>query len=86
VFFFEGTRMLFRAGLALLKLNQNLILKAKSCDQLMTFLRAFTKSALDCDHFIQTCFDSNMIGSVSKRRILELRARYRQEVLSVSEF
>jgi hypothetical protein len=65
VFFFEGTRMLFRAGLALLKLNQNLILKAKSCDQLMTFLRAFTKSALDCDHLIQTCFDSNMIGSLN---------------------
>lgn len=86
VFFLEGSKMLFRAGLALLKINQKLILKAKTSDQLMTFFRAFTRSALDCDQFMRICFDSNAIGSISNRRILELRARCRQDILIVIRF
>jgi hypothetical protein len=79
-FFLEGTRTLFRAGLALLKVNEKLILKAQTSEQLMTFLKAFTRSALDCDHFARICFDSFSVGSVPYRQIFQLRTRFRLEV------
>jgi hypothetical protein len=49
----EGIKVLFRATLGLLKSNEKLILRAKSMEQMMTFLRGFSHAALDIDEFIK---------------------------------
>lgn len=76
VFFYDGSRALFRAGLALLRINEHLILQAQNSVQLMTFLKAFTRSALDCEVFIKACYEPFSMGTFSKHRIDEMRFEF----------
>ncbi len=46
--FCEGPKVLFRAALTLLKINEELILRARDFEQLLTFLKCFSHSAVDC--------------------------------------
>jgi len=46
----EGVKVLFRAALSILRINEKLILKAKDFEQLLTFLRCSSLATLDCQH------------------------------------
>lgn len=81
VLFLEGPKMILRAGLTLMSLNEHLILRAHSSLQLMTFLKAFTRSALNCEMFIRLCFDYTLTGPVSDFKVQALRAQYKSLVI-----
>jgi len=83
MFFYDGVKALFRAGLTLLKINEKSIMKSQSSDQLMTFLKAFTRSALDCHAFMKISMDVRWIGVISSSIINELREKYRSGIVNL---
>jgi Rab-GTPase-TBC domain/FYVE zinc finger len=76
--FNEGVKILFRAGLTLLKLSEPLILQARDFEQLLMFLRGFSCSSVNTDKFMTMCFES-WINPMSKDKIARLRARHAQK-------
>jgi len=87
--FNEGIKVIFRAGLALLKINQKSILKSSDMSDLMEKLQAFSSSVdsnLDADQFMNLCFDSMWLGSFPMSRISWLRQCYKATVDSEPRF
>ena len=49
VFFSEGSKILFRVGLALLKIHEPLILRATDLGTMFNILKDIPQGAFDCD-------------------------------------
>jgi len=74
--FLEGPKILFRAALNVLKLNEKAIKKADSFEKIHIALSAFEKSPIDADEFLENCFEGRWIGSFSAKRIQKLRSGF----------
>lgn len=71
-FFFEGTKVLFRAALTIFGLNESQILAANSFEEVYSILGLFC-SEVEAESFIIACFDSLQIGSLPSKRIKNAR-------------
>eukprot|EP00808_Paulinella_micropora_P020633 g48.t1 len=71
--FLDGIKALLRASLTLLKVNEPRILLANSTEQLMTFMRAFSHSDTNPNHFIKLMYSRLFLGSFPMSRIVFLR-------------
>lgn len=71
--FSEGIKVLFRAALSLLKVNQNRIRSAKTMDDFLTFLQRFSSTKVDKDYFMDICFYGSFLKSFPLARIKFLR-------------
>jgi hypothetical protein len=63
------TQTLFRATLALLKLNEKVILRAQSVESLMMFIKSIASSAHDSSAFMAACYDPRWMSSFTNARI-----------------
>ena len=74
MFFAEGNKILYRAGLAILKLKEDILLAKKSDDAFIMELRNFKSDAFqDDDFFIKTCLSfkfSRKRTHVNKKTLL----------------
>ncbi|KAA3679542.1 TBC1 domain family member 6 [Paragonimus westermani] len=78
--FYEGDKILFRAGLALIRLHRNQLLE---CDEFPVLITAFRnmcrdKQTLWCHEFLQALF--SLSGSLSRSKISELRVQCESRV------
>jgi hypothetical protein len=73
--FNEGVSVVLRAALTLLKANERLILLAQDFEQLLTFLKCKGNSSATLGRvaFLETCFDSQWLGSFSLAHIQDRR-------------
>lgn len=77
---FEGIKVIFRAALTLLKLNEKELLKATSFEMFLDFFRTCHFCARDPHSFLKACFDPLTLGSFSLHKITDLRTQYRPEI------
>jgi len=70
-FFNEGSKILFRVGLALLKLHESTILNTTDLGVIFTLLRDIPQKGFNCDEIIDCAF--NHIGSFPMKRIIKMR-------------
>jgi hypothetical protein len=82
VLFHEGPKILFRFALALLKIHEKTILRARRVEDLMMFLKDVPESARDSSLMMSVCFDPLWIGSFSMAHIDELRAKHLERVVT----
>ena len=74
----EGEKIIYRIGLAILKINENELLKVKHFEEFMENLRNCTKNIKDIDKFLKMAFDF----SFSRNHILYYEQQYQQYLLT----
>jgi Rab-GTPase-TBC domain/FYVE zinc finger/LIM domain len=83
--FNEGAKVIFRAGLAMLKINERIILRSRDMEDFLTSIQQAHSNALDSDMFIKTCFDRFWIGSFPFSRIARLREWHLEKLQELSQ-
>eukprot|EP00468_Gymnochlora_sp_CCMP2014_P006431 CAMPEP_0167751108 /NCGR_PEP_ID=MMETSP0110_2-20121227/6374_1 /TAXON_ID=629695 /ORGANISM="Gymnochlora sp., Strain CCMP2014" /LENGTH=763 /DNA_ID=CAMNT_0007636525 /DNA_START=204 /DNA_END=2493 /DNA_ORIENTATION=+ len=71
--FLEGIKVLFRAGLALLKYMEKDIMACQSFEDIIYLFRGMRQGDYDVEKFMKMCFDLLWLQSFSRARIAELR-------------
>ncbi|XP_050309866.1 growth hormone-regulated TBC protein 1-A-like [Anthonomus grandis grandis] len=77
--FFEGSKILFRVALALIKLHKQEILQTSDLSELMTVFKNMKNHprVIDCHSFITDMF--RLSGNLQKREIEKLRMKYKKD-------
>ena len=81
VMFYEGSKILFRVALSLLKINESTIMAATRMDDLMQFIKDVPRTTQDASYVMKCCFDPLWIGSFPQSRIDQLRKRHQEDVI-----
>ena len=74
----EGEKIIYRIGLAILKSNENELLKVRHFEEFMENLRNCTKNIKDIEQFLKMAFDF----SFSRSHIVHFEQQYQQYLLT----
>ena len=81
VFFYEGSRTLFRISLALFKLGEREIRAVQDPMEMFGVVQAFPRRMLDCNTLMETCYKRrNGIGHLSQEAVEEKRQERRDGI------
>lgn len=81
-FLVEGDKILFRVGLALLKMHSDDMLACTDSPQMIRALTRIGKDQYDCDTFLQAAF--KRVGSLKRETIVRYRQLCREEETNLS--
>ena len=78
--FSEGVKTLFRCALALMKVNEKLILQARDFEQVLLRAKNFHVAAAESSEFAHVMFDDVWLGAFPMSRIDQLRKQHRVKI------
>eukprot|EP00164_Ancoracysta_twista_P005342 GFYU01007305.1.p1 GENE.GFYU01007305.1~~GFYU01007305.1.p1 ORF type:complete len:424 (-),score=137.17 GFYU01007305.1:143-1414(-) len=78
--FFEGSKILFRVGLAIMKLNEKALLATEDIGEVIQLLKSLPRSVVDCEALMKMAFNDMQWGSFPMSKIEELRAKHGRDV------
>ncbi|KAL2022841.1 hypothetical protein VTK56DRAFT_4372 [Thermocarpiscus australiensis] len=81
VFFYEGSRTLFRIALTIFKLGENEIKAVQDPMEMFGVVQSFPRRLIDCNMLMETCFKRrNGIGHLSQASVEERRQERREGI------
>ena len=81
VFFYEGSRTLFRIALTIFKLGENEIRAVQDPMEMFGVVQAFPRRLIDCNMLMDACYKRrNGIGHLTQEAVEEKRAERRENI------